>query len=240
MSAPAPTPSTSAATSTSKPRRVRPSNGAGSEAAALRSCCSDAPIAAFCKNKRRPLGRRFCVLRPMCFCHSRAADRSSFTSALPRPPIRLDHAKTRCGFTATHPHDGARVSRRFAGGLGKASFSRAGHLSCSVACSRLSRSGQLGSDTMTCVFVHVPKCAGQSVEMFFLNRIGLDWERRAPLLLRPNDVPALGPHLLAHLKAHEYVEKKWMTPLEFNEYFKFAFVRNPWGQDRLVLSLPGL
>jgi len=59
-----------------------------------------------------------------------------------------------------------------------------------------------------CLFVHVPKCAGQSVEMFFLDRIGLDWERRAPLLLRPNDVPALGPPRLAHLKAAEYVEKR--------------------------------
>lgn len=79
-----------------------------------------------------------------------------------------------------------------------------------------------------CVFVHVPKCAGQSVEIFFLRRIGLDWETRAPLLLRINDVPALGPPRLAHLKAHEYVEKKWMPPGQYEAYFKFAFVRNPW------------
>jgi len=64
--------------------------------------------------------------------------------------------------------------------------------------------------------------------MFFLGRIGLDWERRAPLLLRPNDVPALGPPRLAHLKAHEYVEKRWMTQDQFDAYFKFTFVRNPW------------
>lgn len=83
-----------------------------------------------------------------------------------------------------------------------------------------------------CVFVHVPKCAGQSVEMFFLKRIGLDWERRAVLLLRANDVPALGPRRLAHLKAHQYLDNKWMTPAQFDAYFKFAFVRNPW--DRIV------
>ncbi|HEX5662152.1 MAG TPA: sulfotransferase family 2 domain-containing protein [Xanthomonadaceae bacterium] len=79
-----------------------------------------------------------------------------------------------------------------------------------------------------CVFVHIPKCAGQSVEMFFLNRAGLDWERRAPLLLRANDVSSLGPPRLAHLKARQYVDNKWMTQTQFDEYFKFAFVRNPW------------
>lgn len=83
-----------------------------------------------------------------------------------------------------------------------------------------------------CVFVHVPKCAGQSIEVFFLERIGLDWKRRAPLLLRPNDVAELGPPRLAHLKAYEYVEKRWVTPSQFSEYFKFTFVRNPW--DRIA------
>jgi hypothetical protein len=82
------------------------------------------------------------------------------------------------------------------------------------------------------LFVHVPKCAGQSIEVFFLQRVGLDWERRAPFLLRPNDTAELGPPRLAHSKAHQYVENKWMTPAQFDEYFKFTFVRNPW--DRLV------
>lgn len=83
-----------------------------------------------------------------------------------------------------------------------------------------------------CVFVHIPKCAGQSIEVFFLNRIGLDWKQRAPLLLRLNEVPELGPPRLAHLKAREYVENKWMTPAQFDDYFKFSFVRNPW--DRIA------
>ncbi|WP_159017637.1 sulfotransferase family 2 domain-containing protein [Cognatiluteimonas profundi] len=79
-----------------------------------------------------------------------------------------------------------------------------------------------------CVFVHVPKCAGQSIESFFIKRVGLSWEQRAPLLLRPNHNPELGPPRLAHLKAREYVEKKWLTQQQFDTYYRFAFVRNPW------------
>ncbi len=79
-----------------------------------------------------------------------------------------------------------------------------------------------------CVFVHVPKCAGQSVETFFLARLGLDWESRAPLLLLSNEIPKLGPPRLAHLRARDYVANRWMTPEQFRTYFKFAFVRNPW------------
>ena len=37
------------------------------------------------------------------------------------------------------------------------------------------------------VFVHIPKCGGQSIEHVFLNDLGLEWHNRSPLLLRPND-----------------------------------------------------
>src|SRR5262249_49687351 len=83
-----------------------------------------------------------------------------------------------------------------------------------------------------CIFIHIPKNAGQSVESVFLKLVNLEWETRAPLLLRPNDDPSLGPPRLAHLKAHQYVECRHLTQHQFNTYFKFAFVRNPW--DRMV------
>jgi hypothetical protein len=83
-----------------------------------------------------------------------------------------------------------------------------------------------------CIFVHIPKTAGQSIEHVFLDRVGLTWETRAPLLLRPNDQPRLGPPRLAHLKAREYVACKYVTPEQFAGYFKFAFARNPW--DRVA------
>jgi hypothetical protein len=79
-----------------------------------------------------------------------------------------------------------------------------------------------------CVFVHVPKVAGQSIEHVFLNQLDLSWDTRAPLLLRSNDRPELGPPALAHLLAREYVPLRYMTQAQFDSYYKFAFVRNPW------------
>ncbi|MXO47083.1 hypothetical protein GRI69_02250 [Erythrobacter vulgaris] len=80
------------------------------------------------------------------------------------------------------------------------------------------------------VFVHVPKVAGQSVELVFLDLLGLSWEQRAPLVLRHNPDPARGPERLAHLLAREYVELGYIDQVDFDAYFKFAFVRNPWAR----------
>ena len=88
------------------------------------------------------------------------------------------------------------------------------------------------SQKYKCIFVHIPKVAGQSIEHAFLDLHGLSWEMRAPLLLRENSNPEAGPPRLAHLKASEYVPCGYVTQEEFDSYFKFAFVRNPW--SRLV------
>jgi len=83
-----------------------------------------------------------------------------------------------------------------------------------------------------CIFIHIPKNAGQSMEHVFLDLAGLTWETRAPLLLRPNDKSEIGPPRLAHLKARDYVKYQYISQELFDNYFKFAFVRNPW--DRMV------
>ncbi|HBN25999.1 MAG TPA: hypothetical protein DD405_00820 [Desulfobacteraceae bacterium] len=83
-----------------------------------------------------------------------------------------------------------------------------------------------------CLFVHIPKTAGQSIEHVFLSLLMLNWTTRAPLLLRPNNDPHNGPPSLAHLKASEYVMCNHITQEQFDSYFKFSFVRNPW--DRIV------
>jgi hypothetical protein len=86
-----------------------------------------------------------------------------------------------------------------------------------------------------CIFVHIPKAAGRSVEMFFMNKLGLVRDNdadRAQLLITTNDDPAKGPEKLSHLSAAEYVQCGHISKEDFSRYYKFSFVRNPW--SRLV------
>ncbi len=86
-----------------------------------------------------------------------------------------------------------------------------------------------------CIFVHIPKAAGRSVEMYFMNRLNLDRENEAhreQMLLNDNDDPARGTEKLSHLSAAEYVSCGHISQQDFDRYYKFSFVRNPW--SRLV------
>lgn len=82
-----------------------------------------------------------------------------------------------------------------------------------------------------CIFVHIPKVAGQSIEQFFMQRQGLDWELdRETLYLHANNDPRRGTEKLAHLSAAEYVACGHVAAEQFSTYFKFSFVRNPWAR----------
>jgi len=84
-----------------------------------------------------------------------------------------------------------------------------------------------------CVFVHIPKTAGRSVEMFFMNKLGLNRANEADreeLLLIDNDDPATGTEKLSHLSAAEYVQCGHISQREFSSSYKFSFVRNPWAR----------
>ncbi len=81
------------------------------------------------------------------------------------------------------------------------------------------------------IYVHIPKAAGQSVENFLLASLGKNRkDDGADYLLRPNDNPEKGPKRLAHLTANEYIEHGYITETNFNDYYKFAIVRNPWAR----------
>lgn len=85
----------------------------------------------------------------------------------------------------------------------------------------------------SCLYVHAPKTAGQSIEQFFVNRLGLNWKTdRDRLLLGYKQGPQRGTGKLSHLSAAEYVSCGYLTQADFDALYTFSFVRNPW--ERIV------
>ena len=85
------------------------------------------------------------------------------------------------------------------------------------------------------LFVHIPKCAGQSIEMLFLRDLNLTWENRAPLLLRKRKEGEYGPQRLSHLYAYEYVKYSYISQVDFDKFYKFCVIRDPI--DRIISEL---
>ena len=85
------------------------------------------------------------------------------------------------------------------------------------------------------IFIHIPKCAGQSIENIFLIDLGLNWQQRHPLLLRPRKGKEKGPERLAHLYAEEYFKFGYIPKEKFDKFFKFSIIRNP--VDRILSEI---
>ena len=85
------------------------------------------------------------------------------------------------------------------------------------------------------IFIHIPKCAGQSVEETFLNDIGLDWCKHRHLFgcfKKPSTWSNNFPDRLAHLTAYEYFDLDFINKETFFKFYKFSIVRDPF--DRVV------
>ena len=77
------------------------------------------------------------------------------------------------------------------------------------------------------LFVHIPKCGGQSIEHMFLADLGLAWKDKSCLLMRKRKNAEHGPPKLGHLIASDYVACGYIDASLFNAYYKFSIVRNP-------------
>lgn len=82
-----------------------------------------------------------------------------------------------------------------------------------------------------CIFVHIPKAAGTSVETVFLNDLDLHFEDKLPLLLGASTNMYMEPRVISHLTAVQMVQQHYIDQELFDRYFKFTVVRNP--VDRL-------
>lgn len=77
-----------------------------------------------------------------------------------------------------------------------------------------------------CIFIHIPKTAGSSINEYLAEGVVLDWKK-------PNYEVLYGwcPDRKIHLQhatSKQLLETELVTENQWETYFKFTFVRNPW------------
>ncbi len=69
-----------------------------------------------------------------------------------------------------------------------------------------------------CIYIHIPKSAGQSIHQVFTRRLGYYRKTKKPLLLGSNHDPRQGPPAFDHLKAADYVPCGHISQDESDHY----------------------
>lgn len=80
------------------------------------------------------------------------------------------------------------------------------------------------------LFVHIPKCGGQTIAETFLRSLGYSWYDRDQFLVRQRRIGEEGPGQLTHLALDQYLDLGWINPREFSEFTSFTIVRNPYAR----------
>ena len=76
------------------------------------------------------------------------------------------------------------------------------------------------------IFIHVPKCAGSSIFKFFNKDLKVSW-RTPNYNVLYGWCPKRKIHL-QHATTKQLIETELITEEQWNSYYKFTIVRNPW------------
>lgn len=78
-----------------------------------------------------------------------------------------------------------------------------------------------------CIFIHIPKTAGISIEKKILESVNISYNNRLPFWLGENTNLKIGPPRFAHLTYRDMLKNYYVSDELMHSYFKFSIVRDP-------------